>query len=454
MPLPAISNPNTPIKKSYFVVKKQKNSNAGILNAINQLTENDITQFRNTAFDNAAVELLTTGHRRSFEFLDQIVLKDQNKFEGNLINDLEGLSILKDYFVLAEDYLRDGRLNKVSMAYVEAARYPHFADLYWLQELILDKALEAASKYKADGGKQLAFCQILLSEMLESMKVRKLRQKNMIWGKDYMTSVPKKCHEILESCLEKSTGRSHWALPDPNNQKQIPFELISAGHLARLKLADNISDESNLKRAIKLSEQANCQWLISLSNYYLAKFLVDHDRKLEAVVRLEKGLNIINKQNQDSEIWSNENTCMQAPSLDRLAGMNTILLCQIKLAEREEVTASNCLTLLEDYLNKFDEKCLERANVYNLLGEIYDRYFNKPEMAVDCYNQAFQIQPTYNSTRVNIGISNGHMILDNIMKLYDNELHESSNSSISKRLLIWKDEPDCWRYDLESDDSN
>lgn len=75
-------------------------------------------------------------------------------------------------------------------------------------------------------------------------------------------------------------------------------------------------------------------------------------------------------------------------------------------------------------------------------------------MAVDCYNQAFQIQPTYNSTRVNIGISNGHMILDNIMKLYDNELHESSNSSISKRLLIWKDEPDCWRYDLESDDSN
>lgn len=273
-----------------------------LLDAINQLTENDITQFRNTAFDNAAVELLTTGHRRSFEFLDQIVLKDQNKFEGNLINDLEGLSILKDYFVLAEDYLRDGRLNKVSMAYVEAARYPHFADLYWLQELILDKALEAASKYKADGGKQLAFCQILLSEMLESMKVRKLRQKNMIWGKDYMTSVPKKCHEILESCLEKSTGRSHWALPDPNNQKQIPFELISAGHLARLKLADNISDESNLKRAIKLSEQANCQWLISLSNYYLAKFLVDHDRKLEAVVRLEKGLNIINKQNQDSEI--------------------------------------------------------------------------------------------------------------------------------------------------------
>lgn len=65
---------------------------------------------------------------------------------------------------------------------------------------------------------------------------------------------------------------------------------------------------------------------------------------------------------------------MQAPSLDRLAGMNTILLCQIKLAEREEVTASNCLTLLEDYLNKFDEKCLERANVYRSFSILLWQY--------------------------------------------------------------------------------
>lgn len=443
---------STHISKHPLLRKKKQKSDlvSTILNTVNSISDNDITQFRNSNFDNAELELLTSGYRKSFEFLEEIVLTDNERHGGKLMCDMEALNLLKHYFVLAEGYSRDGRLNQVSMAYVEVAKHTSFSNQYWLQELIITRALEAAKKYKADGGKQLAYCQLLLAEMLESTKVRKLRNKNMIYGSEYMVAPPTKCLELLKNCLEMAVGRSHWTSPE----NHIPFELISAGHLARGLLSTDNKNEDNLIKVIKLSEQAGCIWLECLSNFYLAKCLMAQKRDMEASLRLERSLKVLEKVDREGSLglWSSENTCMQAPSLDRLAGMSTNLLCKIKLSEKDPNSSDFCINLLKDYLNNWLEVSIERANAYNLLGEIYDRFLNRPEEAVDSYNKAYEIKPTNNSSRVNIGISNGHLMLDGIMNLYTTD--SSNKSKTSKRLLIWKDQPEDWMHDLESDESN
>ena len=118
--------------------------------------------------------------------------------------------ILRDFFTKAEDFCRDGRFNQVSQAYCEAASSDAIAGQHWLQELIMQKALAAAEKFKADGGRQQAYCQLQLAGMLEAAKVRKLREDNIIYGTDYRVKPPKRCVELLESCLQASLGRSQW----------------------------------------------------------------------------------------------------------------------------------------------------------------------------------------------------------------------------------------------------
>jgi len=459
--------------------KKPKILTAQVFENVNKITEIDIRIYRNTQFDNMALSLLTSGHRKSFEFLEEIVLKDQS-FSGNLINDIDSLNILKDFFIKAEDLSRDGRFNRVSMAYVEAAACPTFQSLFWLQELIIERALKAAEKYKADGGKQLAYCQLLLSQMLESTKVRNLKSKNMIFGTEYKVKAPSKCITLLTSCLSNSIGRSHWTSPE----NHIPFELISAGHLARVKLANNLENEENVKQVVKLAEQAGSIWLECLSNYYLSKILFKNvDRYLEASIRLERALSVLNKNGHNHQddsspsIWSNDTTCMQAPSYARLAGMCTVFLCQIKLTNKTVKAAEQCINLLQDYLNNWQEVSDERANALNLLGNIYDRNFNNPENALSCYNESYKIKPESNTSRSSIGIASSHMYLDSIMRLLNtsttgfgsseyqlpenvasasniNLLTMNKNSNrykTSKRLLVWKDEPEQWQHDLDSD---
>jgi len=443
---------STHVSKNPVLRKKKQKSDlvSTILNTVNRITDNDIVIFRNSNFDNAELELLTSGHRKSFEFLEEIVLTDREQHSGQLLDDMESLNLLKHYFVLAEDYNRDGRLNQVSIAYVEAAQHARFADLFWLQEKIIIKALEAAEKYKADGGKQLAYCQLLLAEMLESTKVRKLRGKNMIYGSDYMVAPPKKSLDLLKNCLEMAVGRSHWTSPE----NHIPFELIAAGHLARGLLATDNQTEENLKAVIKLSEQAGCIWLECLSNYYLAKCLIGQKKQSEASLRLERSLQVLANVDREGSLglWSSANTCMQAPSLDRLAGMSTNLLCKIRLNEKNPNSLESCETLLKDYLKNWSEISLERANALNLLGEIYDRFLNRPEEAVEVYNEAYKIQPKNNSCRMNLGISNGHLMLDGIMSLYTSDAQ--SKGKTSKRLLIWKDQPEDWMHDMDSEGSD
>ena len=86
-------------------------------------------------------------------------------------------------------------------------------------------------------------------------------------------------------------------------------------------------------------------------------------------------------------------------------------------------------------------------------------YFNSPEKAVELYSQAYKFRPNVNSNRVAMGVANGHLMLDSVMALVCNKDKTNSNGNteqqdqerVSKRLLIWKDQPDDFEHDLESD---
>merc|ERR1712167_391060 len=167
-------------------VSKNNGKPSKIIQLVHSITESEIHSFRNTKFDNMAVKLITSGHRQSFEFLEQIVETSLSEEEHiSLVDDEEKLERLRDYFTKAEDFCRDGRFNQVSQAYCEAATCEEVSGMYWLQELIMEKALCAAEKFKADGGRQLAYCQLQLANMLEASKVRKLRSSNIIYGSNY-----------------------------------------------------------------------------------------------------------------------------------------------------------------------------------------------------------------------------------------------------------------------------
>merc|ERR1711976_389353 len=229
-----------------------------ITQLVHSITESEIHSFRNSKFDNMAVKLITSGHRQSYEFLEQIVEKslkeegEDHQENSNLLENEEKLVCLKNYFTKAEDYCRDGRFNQVSQAYCEAATCEAVVGMYWLQELIMEKALSAAEKFKADGGRSLAYCQLQLANTLEASKVRKLKRMNIIYGNDYRVNPPKRCISLLEGCLEASIGRSQWL------SNLVPFEYICSANLARLLLAENQNSENNLKRVIKLAGQAGC----------------------------------------------------------------------------------------------------------------------------------------------------------------------------------------------------
>ena len=197
-----------------------------IIQLVHSITESEIHSFRNSKFDNMAVKLITSGHRQSYEFLEQIVEKslkeegEDHQENSSLLENEEKLVCLKNYFTKAEDYCRDGRFNQVSQAYCEAATCEAVAGMYWLQELIMEKALSAAEKFKADGGRSLAYCQLQLANMLEASKVRKLKRMNIIYGNDYRVNPPKRCISLLEGCLEASIERF-------KNQKARPFYFLS-----------------------------------------------------------------------------------------------------------------------------------------------------------------------------------------------------------------------------------
>ena len=72
------------IKKYPLVRKKNKVAASSIMHTVNEICDNDIVVFRNSAFDNTALELLTSGHRKSFEFLEEIVLVDRERYGGEL----------------------------------------------------------------------------------------------------------------------------------------------------------------------------------------------------------------------------------------------------------------------------------------------------------------------------------------------------------------------------------
>ena len=95
----------------------------------------------------------------------------------------------------------------------------------------MEQALDAAKKYKADGGRQLAYgvcfentkivkfalisiwintfqCQLQLAGMLEATTVRQKREQNIIYGQNYMVNPPKRVIELLQSCLDASLGRT------------------------------------------------------------------------------------------------------------------------------------------------------------------------------------------------------------------------------------------------------
>lgn len=426
---------------------KKSNLASPILQIVNQITESNIHVFRNTNFDNMAVCLLTSGHRQSFELLEKVVLKDKTEYSGNLMNDVESLHALSDYFTKAEDFCRDGRYHQVSQAYCEAAKCPTFETMFWLQELIMEHALEAAKRYKADGGRQLAYCQLQLAQMLEATAVRQQREQNIIYGQNYIVLPPQRVINLLQSCLDSSLGRSQW-LSD-----LIPYEYVCAGHLARVKLASEPNCEENLKSVIKLAEQASCIWLECLSNFYLGRLLASQKgREGEATVRLERGLEVLSNQGQHAGTWSGDETCMQAPSLDRLAGMCTCCLAKLKLRLGQSNSAEKAKSLLENFLQQWPEVSDERADGYILLGEIYDRNFYSPDKAVECYSQAYKIRPNSDSARVAMGIANSHLLLDGVMRLLDSgEGDDGACKRTSKRLLIWKDQPDEFEHDLESD---
>jgi len=403
-----------------------------------------------------AVQLLTSGHRQSFEFLQEVVSIDRSQYQGVLVDDIDSLTCLQTFFTKAENFFRDGRFAQVSQAYCEAAKCPTFKSKFWLQELIMERALEAAQRYKADGGRQLAYCQLQLSQMLENAKVRKLRNKNMIHGSDYVVEPPARCIALLEQCLQASLGRSQWLVD------LIPYEFICSGHLARAKLASGLCDEENLKEVIKLAEQANCVWLECLSNYYLGALLYEAEgREMEATVRLERGLDVLQKSKGsdkksviNDQVWSDKETCMQAPSLDRLAGMCTVKLAKLKLRMKDESNADKAAELLQSYLESWPEVNNEKSEAYLLLGEINDRNFNRPEQAVESYDRAFKVdQGRSCSTRVSLGIANSHLLLDGIMNLLNNSNVNTSSSGkgTSKRLLVWKDQPDDYEHDLDSE---
>lgn len=448
------------IKKPQAAVNKKKSSTnkSSIIQLVNSLTEPNIHVFRNTNFDNMAVELLTSGHRQSFELLEDVVHRAQKLHNDNdLIADVARLQVLRNYFTQAENYCRDGRFNQVSIAYCEAAQCETFDGMFWLQELIMERALEAAKRYKADGGRQLAYCQLQLAQMLEAAKVRSLRRQNIIYGGDYFVEPPARCIELLEACLAASLGRSQWL------SNLVPYEYLCAGHLARVSLASAATCEKNLNRVIKLAEQAGCVWLECLSNYYLGKLLLEsgQNRETEATVRLERGLEVlrnVDSATAPSNVWSDSETCMQAPSLDRLAGMCSCKLAKLKLSLATQSGAEQAKALLEGFLSTWSEISDERAEAYILLGELYDRHFYQPEKAVEAYNEAYTIRPTSDCTRVAIGIANSHLLLDGVMRLLDQagDSDEETNACAgaartSKRLLIWKDQPDDFEHDLESD---
>ena len=78
---------------------------------------------------------------------------------------------------------------------------------------------------------------------------------------------------------------------------------------------------------------------------------------------------------------------------------------------------------------------------------------------MELYSQAYKFRPNVNSNRVAMGVANGHLMLDSVMALVCNKDKTNSNGNteqqdqerVSKRLLIWKDQPDDFEHDLESD---
>merc|ERR1712110_953490 len=110
------------------------------------------------------------------------------------------------------------------------------------------------------------------------------------------------------------------------------------------------------KNVIKLAEQATCIWLESFSNYKLAVQIAEK-APIEATVRLERALQILDSpQNSiDQSIWTNENTCIQSPSFDRLAGLSTVLLAKIFMRTKTQHNSEKAEKTLRSYLQKFDE---------------------------------------------------------------------------------------------------
>ena len=67
-------------------------------------------------------------------------------------------------------------------------------------------------------------------------------------------------------------------------------------------------------------------------------------------------------------------------------------------------------------------------------------------------SEAYKIRPNCDSARVAMGVSNSHLLLDGVMALLNvGDSDDGASSKTSKRLLIWKDQPDEFEHDLESD---
>ena len=104
----------------------------------------------------------------------------------------------------------------------------------------------------------------------------------------------------------------------------------------------------------------------------------------------------------DQSIWSNENTCIQAPSYDRLAAMSSVLLGRLMLRNKNSGSIEKTISKLKDYLSKFDEDNDERAEVLLLLGQIYDRNMHDPESAVENHFKALELRPKNECAQVSI----------------------------------------------------
>ena len=90
---------------------------ADIIQRVNHTTNSQILAFRNDPFDNILVKLLSSGHRESVEFLENIAKRDRTEFGDSLRRDHEKLKVLSHFLTEAEDFGRNGRYNWVSKSY-------------------------------------------------------------------------------------------------------------------------------------------------------------------------------------------------------------------------------------------------------------------------------------------------------------------------------------------------